>query len=267
MQIKISIAHKPAREGLFGVIKLDYDQRWYNDDGTYVESLSRPTRNGAAMSVRGLPATARFPYVGGAETVILYEPLERWMYSLCGGNDLVSWRSLLSGGSPESGKSARFFSDFAGTETNRSFILGTNPDAEPIKVKPMGCGGTMIKIIGEMNIGHEEGWVFEAVNPFEDFTKINMVEKFWLSFHPTNSVRIAITDVRGYFVNWLEYISEPFHQFDGRALLPILAQNGRENYIQKSRVRLLSPTELIPSPYLNSVVSGFETPFYPNPYA
>jgi hypothetical protein len=260
MSISITIARKPAREGVFGVIRLDYDQRWYNDDGTYVEKLSRPSRNGAAMSVRGLPATARFPIVGGAETVTLYEPLERWMYSLCGGNDPVSWRSLLSG----SGKSARFFSDFAGTETNHSFVLGTNPDAEPIKVKPMGCGGTIIKIIGERNIGREAGWVFEAVNPFEDFTKIQ--DKFWLFFRPTNSVRIATKDAKGYFVRWLEYISEPFHQFDNRTLLPIFAQSGRENYIQKSRVRVLSSTEPLPSPYLNSVVTGFESHFYPNPY-
>lgn len=273
-----SVRQPPRPAGKFGVVNLDYDQEWLQDDGSVIKKVSRPTRNGnTAVSVTGLPATARFPVAGSeAGTVLLYEALEKWMYVLCLSASSIgideskkSWRSLLSGGSAESGKSARFFSDYAGTETNRSFVLGTNPDSEPIKVKPMVCGGTIVKIIGDGYIG-EPVWRIEAIDPLR-FQDADVDKNWWLLFYPTNSVRKAIYTYKNsiaYFDYWLEYISEPFHQFDTHARLPIFGLAGKSyNFIQKSRVRVLSEHEETPSPYIRSVVTGYETPFYPSPYS
>ena len=274
-----------VRDGKFGVVNLDYDQLWIEDDGSVKFHLSRPSKEGKPIDVRGLPATARFPVPkGGYETVTLYEPLERWMYALCKSRANMteaglfsSWRSLLSGGTPEHGNSARFFSDLAGTETNRSFVLGSNPDAEPIKVKPLACGGTIVKIVGETTVAGQPCWIIDVVDPF-NFQATDPDVHYWRLCYPSISIREPIfkykngeNDSAGVIFTdkYIESISEPFTgQFDGKAVIPMLGKDGRA-CIQKVRVKILSPDEPLPSPFVNAYVPSappFTTNFYPNPY-
>lgn len=255
-------------EGIFAVVNLDYDQRWA--DGQY--HVSRPTRKDKPRHVNGLPATARFPVPNwGSDTIELYEGLERWAYKICRENAphvgeakcLSDWRSLLSGG----GMSARFMTDFAGSDTNRSWVLGTNPDADPIKVKGMGTGGTIVKLTGESTqVAGEDCHVIDVVDPLK-YWDTDPVLHWWRFFCPTNSVRREVADAKGNLLFWVENISEPFHHFGYRVKLPLLGVGGRA-CIQKSRVRVLSPGER-PSPFVNAYVPAlkpYTTPFYRSIY-
>lgn len=262
----------PKRIGVFGVVKLDYDQVWLQDDGSTVTKKSRPSRNGVENRIRGLPATARFMVANPkTDTVSLHQDLQLWMHDLCRrripstpeAQAKMSWRSLTSG----SGMSARFFTDFAGSETHADYVNGNNLDKEPMKGKPLVTGGTILKIIGARKVGGTNCHVVEAINPTGNYRQYNPRDHWWLFFYPTVSAREQVKDANGKLLYFIEYISEPFPQYKNNTVMPVLAMAGQnENYIPKGRVRILAENEALPSPYLNSSVPGSETFFYPSPY-
>ena len=271
------IAFEPRKDlkriGVFGVVKLDYDQSWLQDDGTTVTKKSRPSRNGVENRIRGLPATARFMVTASNGGIVsLHQDLQLWMHDLCRqripstpeAEAKMSWRSLTTG----SGMSARFFTDFAGSETHADYVNGNNLNKEPMKGKPLVTGGTILKIIGGRRVGGTDCHVVEAINPTGNYRQYNPRDHWWLFFFPTISARVQVKDASGKFLYFLEYISEPFPQYKNKTVMPVLALAGQsENYIPKGRVRILAENEPLPSPYLNSSVPGSETFFYPNPYA
>ncbi len=241
--LSFNFADKPRGEGKFGVVNLDFDQRW--EDGTYRKS--RPSRNGSPIYTEGLPATSRFIVSGNSEYVLLKEDLQRWMHDLCkarvpsiGEQEAKdSWKSLMDGG--------RYITDFAGSDTNADYINGTHLDVEPMKLKPMVTGGALLKIIGERRLGGYDCYVVEAINPTGNYRQYSPATHPHLFFQPTISRREQIV------TRWhalIEYLSIPFPQYRDNVILPVFAMAGmNENYIPKFRVRVLGEYEPTPSPY------------------
>ncbi|MDP1715131.1 MAG: hypothetical protein Q8L41_10345 [Anaerolineales bacterium] len=262
----------PKRIGLFGVVKQDYDQAWIQDDGSIITEKSRPSRNNADDSIRGLPATARFIVANSIrDNISLHQDLQLWMHGLCrqripGTSEAEakkSWGSLTSG----SGMSARFYTDFAGSDTHADYVNGNNLDKEPMKGKPLVTGGTILKIIGERRVAGTNCHVVEAINPTGNYRQYNPRDHWWLFFYPTVSAREQVRDAESKLLYFLEYISEPFPQYKNKTVMPVFAMAGEnENYIPKSRVKILGEYDALPSPFVNSTVTGSETYFYTNPY-
>lgn len=266
----------PVPSGKFGVVNLNYDQRWVMDDGRVLYHVSRPTRNGTkGVVINGAPDTARFMVAGGIpDTVDLHSDLQLWWHGLCreripGTSDAeakASWRSLTSGGG-EGGGEGRFMTDFAGTDTRADYINGVNLDKGVAKAKPMVCGGAILKIIGERTVGGTDCHVVDAIDPIGNYRQFNPRVHFWLFFYPTISRREPMFDAKGQFIGFLEYLSVPFPQYKNKALAPVFGVAGRpNNFIPKDRVRLLDINQPLPSPFRNSTVIGYETPLYANPY-
>ncbi len=263
----------PKRIGLFGVVKLDYDQAWIQDDGSIITGKSRPSRNNADDGIRGLPATARFMVENSKrDNISLHQDLQLWMHDLCrqripGTSEAEaqkSWGSLTSG----SGMSARFFTDFAGSDTHADYVNGNNLDKEPMKGKPLVTGGAILKIIGERRVAGTNCYVVEAINPTGNYRQYNPRDHWWLFFYPTVSAREQVRDAEGNLLYFIEYISEPFPQYKNKTVMPVFATAGEnENYIPKGRVKILGEYDALPSPFVNSAVPGSETYYYANPYS
>lgn len=271
------LREKPSVEGTFGVVNLNYDQRWVMDDGRVMVHVSRPTRNGTkGVVINGAPDTARFMVAGGLpDTVDLHSDLQLWWHSLCreripSASDedaKAAWRSLTSGGGTADSKEGRFMTDYAGTDTRADYVTGVNLNSGVAKAKPMVCGGSILKIIGERKVGGTDCYVIEAIDPVANYRQFNPRDHFWLFFYPTISRREPTWDSKGNFVKFLEYLSVPFPQYKNKALAPVFGAAGRaSNFIQKDRVRLIDINNPLPSPFRNSTVAGYVTPLYPNPY-
>lgn len=265
--VKVEYAKVSAREGAFAVVNLDYDQAWLQDDGSVIRHKSRPSRNTSAKNVLGLPATARFVVQAGArDSITLHEDLQWWMHSLCvervpsinESEAKSSWRSLMSGKDMQ----ARFFTDFAGSETNADYINGTNLDKEAMRGKPLSTGGGVLKILENKRIyriGGTNCYKHEAINPFGNYRQYHPSTHFWLFFYPTTSRREGvITRDRAL----IENLSIPFSQYRDNAVMPVFGAEGNDfNFVPVDRVRILGVTEKIPSPY----VMPFGQ-YKPNPY-
>jgi len=251
------------------IVNLDYDQLWEGG----VTRVSRPSRNpNVGISVRGLPATARFLVPAGEkDTIRLHRDLQLWMHKLS--SDRIpstpesekksSWRSLMSG----KGQQARFFTDFAGSETHADYVNGTNLDKEDMKGKPLVTGGAFLEKIGDDRIGGSDCHVVEAIDPTSDFRKFTPATHPHLFFYPSISARVVMRDSKNNVIGILEYISEPFPQYKNKTVMPVFGGEGKSYaFIPKNRTRLFTGKE-IPSPFVQSIVRGWETPFYANPYS
>lgn len=236
-----------TRVGKFGVVILDYDRVRKRDDGKVVTHKSRPSFNGSPIRTKSLPATARFIVSGSDEYVTLHKDLQLWMHSLSWNRAPSmseveakdSWRSLTWDG--------RMITDYAGSSTHADYVNGTHLDREPMKLKPMVTGGSIVKIIGERRVKGVDCYIVEAINPTGNYRQYNPTDHWWLFFFPTSSVRDRVITRESAEI---ENISNPFPQYKDRAILPIFAMAGQnENYIAKDVVRILRGDESLPNPY------------------
>jgi hypothetical protein len=238
--------------GVYGVVKLDYDQQWPAEqipDPTRRFHVSRPTRNNAPRYTKGLPATARFL---DDKIVVMTEEIQRWMFGMCWNSvpgmteyeAKQSWRSLTA--------DDRYITNFAGSTTKADYINGTNIDKGPMNLVPMGTGGTILKIIGEdNNFFGEDCWIFEAINMLGNFKKFTPLTHPWLFYQPTNSVRVEIMKPNGVWSGaYREDKSDPLPQFRGKSIVPVVNVGKSYNYLPKWRIRILSPGEPFPSPFV-----------------
>lgn len=230
----------------WGVINLDYEQHW-DADFNFAYHVSRPKRNNPKISVeKGLPATGRFTL----DTRVRFtKDLQLWIHGLC---------AERAGGHPDGYKSDfasiwRAAAFMTNDSTGADYINGARLDKEDPKIQPMGCAGTLLKITGETS----KDYIFDAVNPLKGYRVFHPSTHRHLFFEPANSRR----EWRMFF-GWDESICIPFGQYKNRAIIPIFGNgNTNRNQIQKSRVRILSPGEPVPTPYNTS--GGF---VFPNPY-
>jgi len=246
--------------------------------------VSRLTEVGSPnMRTFGAPDTVRLPVQTGKKNMItLTEKMQIWMYQLCRervpsmpeADAKKSWRSLLSGAAEGNSRTARAFSNFTGSNTNADYINRANLDADPIKIDFVLCGGARLMKIERDNrktITSQACWKVAAIDPLSDFTQYHPSTHPHLFFFPTVSVRIPVLDRKGSpNGQFIEYVSEPFPQFDNRAVMPIWGQPGEPFvYVPEDRISLV-PTAGLRSPFRRTTerdpYHDYSTYPYPNPY-
>lgn len=253
----------------FCVVNPDYDQKWNEDevpDPRYSYHVSRVTRNRTAYHAvsksgddigKGAPATARFVYhnsFDNPEYVEFTEPFQKFIHAI---------NSERSGQSEELNKKsfASLFrdnvmmSDFAGTWSRADYI-NNNGMPPYIMLKPMVCGGSLLKIVGEMNIGNAPHWLVEGMTN-ENFEGYHPSTHPHLFFCPVISIRKWYFDTKGSVILKEEHYAEPFPQYNSNAILPVLgvkrderSSTGWVNAIQKHRTRVLQKGESVPNPFI-----------------
>lgn len=252
---------KPASEGVFGLVNLDYDQLWPKhviEEPSRRYHVSRPTRNGATRQFKGLPAVARFQVDTFVE---MNRDIQLWMHGLCvarvpgipaleARND---WAGLM--------RDDRFITNRFGSTTCADYINGTNLNKEDMKLQPSACGGAILKITGEDEVGGEDCWEFEAIDCMENYRQFNPKDHWWLFYEPNNSVRVEIwKKSNGVLVppntpnsQWTglyrENKADPFPHYRNRSIIPVWAVETNRNYLPKWRMRILAPGER-PSPWV-----------------
>lgn len=239
----------------WGVIIPDYEQHW-GEDFNFVHHVSRPKRNDPNITAtKGLPATGRFTL----DTRVRFtKDLQYWIHGLCceqlgvpPDKYLVSYKSEHA----SLWRQGAFMTNDAGTDMYADHINGTKLSKGDPKIQPMGCAGTLLKIVGETT----RDYIFEAINPTRNYRQYHPSNPAHqhLFFPPDNSRREWRL-----LSGWDESICIPFGQYQNKALIPILGNgNTNRNQIGKWRVRILFPGEPVPSPFNTS--GGF---VYPNPY-
>ncbi len=268
-----------------GVIKLDYDMDWHGlgDEFQKYTFASRPSRDGKAETVHGLPATARM-VVGGSEyrdmeIVDFTESLQRWMFELCReyspGQSLNDAKSNFSGAFWD----GRALCDFAGSKTRADYINGKNLDAGPIALKPLSFSGCYFGYYEIINVpGNGLCWKIAAINVNKIPSNLNDALIYLRQYHPsthphyffrpTNSRRVPVMDPSGrYRIDWIEWVSEPWHWFDYKMVMPLLSNR---DYVFLPLKRCYELTaDHIPTPYVQyfDVDPEKSTPFYPSPYS
>lgn len=254
----------------YGTCALQYDR----------VGVSRLTETGNNnLNTRGAPDTVRLPIqVGKPNLIWLTEPIQLWMFQLM--RERVpsmsldeakkSWRSLLMGNSGDGNNRAqRCFCDFSGSTTNADYINRAQLDKEPIGLNHILTGGTVLKIIGEdnrKNIKTDDCWIVEAIDPLGDFKQYHPSTHPHLFFFPTISSRLPYLDSKGKPTGkFIEYISDPFPQFDDKSVMPVFGQRGANfTYVPKSRMKVLTGARK--SPFRHSTEPGYPTHPYPDPY-
>lgn len=256
------VTYKPAssRKGLFGIVKLDYDQVW--EDGK--TKVSRNTRNGVpyhAVSGRAVPATCRF--VDDTSVKANCE-IQQWMFELCSlrtgislGKRKSDWSSLT--------RDNAYITNFAGSWSRHDCINNTLPDEDFIQFQPMVCGGSLLKIVAE----NSKVYFIESINPFVDYMSYEPDTHKWLFYEPTLSARYWVEEEKKDKVKFAndnhsdkttprqEWYNEPFHHFGEMVLLPVMgmikdnrSSTGFVNTVDKSRVRILGENEAVPNPFI-----------------
>ena len=269
MSVTIIIKRHTRR---YGICTLQYDRF----------GVSRPTQNGNANTrTKGNPDTVRLPVETGKPNLItLEQDMQLWMHELCWSRTpsmkkedaQLSWKSLMSGASEGNTRSARAFSNFTGSGTNRDYVNDANRNAEPIKIDFVLCGGAFVEILGEDNrqaIKSQDCLVVKAIDPAKDFREYHFKTHATLFFYPTNSVRIPYLDKKGQPTGkYIEYVSQPFPQYNDKSVMPIFGQKGEGFiYVPKDRITLADKPG---SPFRNTVEKdayhNYTTYNYPDPY-
>jgi len=248
-------------DGDFVIVNNDYDQIW--EDGR--THISRNTRNGVsygAVSGKGVPATARFI---DDRFVRFNCDLQEWVFSIC--------CEKLSSSYTESRRKSDFNSlfrdnawitNFAGTVTRQDCINKTNMDQDVPQIQPMGCGGTLLKKIGDIVKFGQPALLVEAINPLVgDYIKYRPSTHRWLFFRPTLSIRYWVDfepTNDGHPIRTpkkQEWYQEPFHHFGEQSEIPVFgfipdsrSSTGYVNIIFRSRCRSLGEKESVPNPFI-----------------
>lgn len=247
----------PSSFPRYGIIIPDYDQFWPKGEFDWwpngVVNVSRPKRNQPSLNVeKGLPSTGRF--VGGMR-VLFTKDMQLWVHGLCGGTP-TTYKSDHAG----MWRGPAFMSNDYGIEKYADWINLTKLSNGDPKIEPMGCGGTLLRVVGES----ATEWIFEAINPFDNYRQYHPsnVQDRHLFFRPGNSRYEIVRDQDGKPIGWSNSSAIPFSQYDNKAWVPILAHgNTNRNRIVKWRVKIIPRGVPIPTPWKTQ--GGF---VYPNPY-
>jgi hypothetical protein len=239
------------RDGIFGVVKLDYDQLWPE---TGMVNVSRRTRDNAPRIEdgniphrEGLPATARFMV---DKVVIMTPDIQLWMHKLCWDRcpslsekeAKNSWRSIMTG--------YRFITNYAGSGTHADYVNGTNLESDPMQLQPMATGGAIVKITGNKYLQGVDCFEFEAIDSLGNYRSYNPDSYPYLFFQPTSSVREEILKNGRWLGKWRENLSLPFPQYREQSVIPIFAVGTNRAYLPKWRIRILGSNEAFPSPFV-----------------
>lgn len=246
-----------------GIVKLDYDMNWGREYKNNFH-VSRPTRNNAPARTRSLPATARMVSGGSyqdLDTVEFGEKPQKFMFGLCRQASPIQALIEAIKDFTSAFTSGRALCDFAGADIRANHIAGTNLDQGPVILKPMLFGGNWFVYDKIMDVpGNGLCFRVKAINVNKDTSIYHPATHPYLFFCPTNSAREPILDSKGNRTGWLEYISEPWHQFQYRMVMPLFS-NRDYLFLPISRGYEFVGNQ-IPSPYAKSPAS----PYYPNPY-
>jgi hypothetical protein len=213
--------------------------------------VSRPTQNGSALKVGGLPDTVKL-------LECRWIPLTRsmqefWFAQLvqsAGGSmtfkELKSaWASLTCGW--------RAYTNRHGWDNGYAdYINGVNTNRSPMGFEPILTGGNVVEILDTAPITKygQKYWkirTIDATNFNITAAEVNRRTDPYVITLATNSCR------RGFDQNkkkWMiEKVEEPFPQLNGRDVPVPLFSDKSYNYIEASRVRIMRPGEPIPRPY------------------
>lgn len=226
-------------------------------------SVSRPTLNGAARSVHGLPETVKVNDTNGFVWMTPQVEWAIWNWIIARAPGLTereaknSYYSLFTGD--------RAWTNRYGSETCANHILGTNLDMENKRLFPLLGGGAVIKL----KVSEGAVYTYETMSTADDFLQYSPDSQPWLFFKPPNSRREEIwwmkkdhsktlppppPNIIGseWSGSWIESFVDPFPQFKGHSILPMITRNAHEQKINANLVEILEPGSDWPNPFVPS---------------
>lgn len=255
----------PKRDGVFLLVKNDYDQVW--PDHGNITRVSRNTRNNVAYgapSGKAVPATARFV---DDRFVQFTCNLQEWIHDLCK-EKVTGWTD------EELGKTFTscfrgnvWMSNKAGTDTHRDCINNKNLKEGWPQLQPMATGGSLLKFVAQGRVKNEDVYYIEAVNPLAEYLTYRPETHPWLFFYPSLSARWwkdredlttaqnqAHPDKTTLRQEWYQ---EPMHFYDENTVMAVFgfipdprSSTGWVNIVQANRCRFLGQTEPVPNPWI-----------------
>lgn len=243
----------PPQTTDFCYVLPDYDQQWPIWEGGKFH-VSRPTKNlGTAFrNTFGLPATARL--AGLQKDTPMTKDIQLWIHGLCRAGVPSMSDAIAANAFASLFRDNAYATNYAGTTTRADYINGTNLGAGLPMLMGVTCGGTLLKRVGEKNIGVVPHWAVETIDATKDYRSFNPVDHPHLFYQPVTSRRekIMVENNHGDLVwsgKWEEWHAIEFSQYDGYAIVPILTNGVSIAYIPKWRVKVLAPGECAPSPF------------------
>lgn len=258
-----------SRGGNYCIVKNDYDQRWGEEFAPNDYHVSRNTRNRKSYfedSGTAVPATATFLNDINVDFTCV---LQNWLHEVCCKN---------AGMLPTSQEAKTSFlamyrdnawiTNYAGTWTREDCINGKNIGAGYPQLQPMATGGALLRINGEIRKFGEDAYLVDAINPLHDYSLYSPEAYPWLFYRPTQSKRVWYNKAGVKLENVPddgdkipyrkeEYYQEPLWFYAEKALMAVfgflqnpLSSTGWSAAIQKWRVRVLSPFEKVPNPFI-----------------
>ena len=213
--------------------------------------VSRPTLNGSALHVGGLPDTCKLV---DAKRVDLTRELQQYWFELLvrsAGNTMTlkelktAWGSLIRG--------YRAFTNFSGPDHGYAdYINGENINKHPVRFEPIITGGNVVEIVGGPTRKYgKQCWIIRTVDGSKgvapDINVTNRETDPFVIFLATNSCRRQYDKRARRWLN--ERVEEPFPQLRGRDVPVPLFYQGSTGLIECARVRVLRPGEIFPRPY------------------
>ena len=265
------------RDGTFAIVNPDFNQIWKmtNEAGEPVvlKNLDRNSRNEILMgkkqgagydapSGQAVPATARFL---DDSPVAFTQDLQTWFHYVLNGGKAVE--SQAKRDFAQCFRDNAWCTNNAGSWSRKDYI---NNNAMPpfIQIQPMATGGALLKIVAETSHKRQPAYLVEAINPLDGYAKYSPSSHRWLFYRPTISARVRIsTSGKVTYQCWYQ---EPVNSWYGEKMeFPVFgfikdtrSSTGWANLIEADRVRILSSTDRVPTPYI--LRSGR---ILPNPYA
>lgn len=210
--------------------------------------VSRPTQIGSPITVLGLPDTNKLI---NSTFVPLTEPLQRYWYGLLRAYAPPSWtdaqvkgawKSLTYGG--------RAFTNGHGWNNGYAdYINGVNLGAQPMGYEPIVTGGNVVELVStaKYSVG---GHVCYKINVLDtNISPTTYQDMRWFVQWATISRREGYNSTTG---KWTREDREMrFPQLGGANNVPVpLFTKGGKNYIDVTRVRVLTSSDPIPYPYV-----------------
>lgn len=268
LSVVVNILRKkpaPKRDGLFLLVKNDYDQVW--PDHGNITRVSRNTRNGVAYgapSGTAVPATARFVDDRFVEFTC---PLQHWIHNLCkekvrGWTDEELGKTFLS-----CFRDNVWMSNKAGTWSREDCINKTNIGTGWPQLQPMATGGSLLKFVAQGRVKNEDVYYIEAINPLAEYLIYRPETHPWLFFYPSLSARwwkdredltaeknILHLDKTTPRQEWYQ---EPMHFYSENTVMAVFgfiadarSSTGWVNIVQANRCRFLGDDEPVPNPWI-----------------
>jgi hypothetical protein len=213
--------------------------------------VSRPTQNGSALKVGGLPDTVKL-------LECRWIPLTRAMQEFWFAQLVQSAGGTMS---PKELKSAwaaltcgwRAYTNRHGWDNGYAdFINGVNIGKAPMGFEPIITGGNVVEITDSQPI-RKYGVLYWKIRTIDvhnfniTAAEVDRNTDPYVITLATNSCRRDFDINRKKWMN--ERVEEPFPQLNGKDVPVPLFSDKPYNYIDASRVRILKPGEAIPRPY------------------